>query len=413
MNWDVIVVGAGAAGILAATHAAERGKRTLLLEKNRRPGAKILISGGARCNLTHATDARGIVDAFGRPGKFLHSALAALSPQDLVAMVEAEGVQTKTEPGGKVFPASDRARDVLNALVRRLQRSGCQLRTDAPVERIGHRDDGFQVVTPTEVFSGGKLILTTGGCSYPHCGTTGDGCRFARELGHTIVELRPALVPVTVDAAWAKGLQGVSVPDVSVELLARAAGAGESPVLARGRGPLLFTHFGLSGPVILDLSRLVSRHPDVTALRLVCDFLPDSAVLEVYDLLRGQASPRGRKRIVTTLSTILPRRLALELARLAGIPLDRSASEFRREEAASLVKAIKAQEIPVTGTLGFRKAEVTAGGVSLDEVDSRSLASKLVPGLHFAGELLDLDGPIGGYNFQAAFSTGWLAGGSV
>jgi predicted Rossmann fold flavoprotein len=412
MHWDVIVVGAGAAGLLATARAAERGRRTLLLEKNRKPGVKILMSGGTRCNLTQATDARGIITAFGPHGKFLHSALAALSPQDLVALIEAEGVPTKVEPTGKLFPVSNKAADVLAALMRRLERSGGTLVLGEPLRELERAEVGFRLVTPLRTLEAEKVILTVGGQSYPGSGTTGDGYAWARQLGQTIVPPRPALVPITTDAAWVKSLQGITVPDVVVRVVHRDA---ETNVLAERRGSFLFAHFGLSGPAILDVSRVLSdRAPEaLAALQLECDFLPALRESHLDDWLRCESVCSGKKQLALVLVERLPRRLVEALMEQAGLAADRRAAALSKPERQALVRAIKRQAIPVTGTLGFKKAEVTAGGISLDEVDSRTMQSKIVPGLYFAGEILDLDGWIGGYNFQAAFSTGWLAGSSV
>src|SRR5215831_10348818 len=242
--WDVVVIGAGAAGFFAATQAAERGKKTLLLEKNRKPGVKILMSGGTRCNLTHATDNRGIVEAYGPPGRFLHSALAALSVQDTIDLFEAEGVATKVEETGKVFPVSNKALDVLDALLRRLRRSGAALALEEPVTELVRRESDFALTTPQRIVGAGRVILTTGGQSYPGSGTTGDGYAFAARFGHTIVPPRPALVPITVAVPWVAELRGVTLPDVKVRVVE------ETRTLAARRGSLLFAHFGLSGPVI-------------------------------------------------------------------------------------------------------------------------------------------------------------------
>ena len=422
-HWDVAIVGGGPAGLMAAARAAERGRRTILLDKNRRPGIKILLSGGARCNLTHATDARGIVAAFGPAGRFLHSALAALGPQDVVDFFEAEGVHTKVEPGGKVFPSSDRAADVLAALVRRVKRSGCTLALEEALKELQRGGNGFQLATTHQVLEAEKVILATGGQSYPACGATGDGYRWAAALGHTIVTPRTALVPVTSHAPWLRELQGITVDDVALEVI----DPGEKPILdvadrnvcptgqllARSRGSLLFAHFGVTGPVVLDVSRAVSGHPRPNTLRLRCDFLPDMRWEGLDALLLSQSAAAGRRQVASLLDEWVAHRLAETIVAQAGLPPDRTAAEFSKAERRRLSQTIKGFDIPVAGTMGFRKAEVTAGGVALDEVDSRTMQSRIVPGLYFAGELLDLDGPIGGYNFQAAFSTGWLAGESV
>ena len=410
MHWDVIVVGAGAAGLVAAERAATRGRKTLLLERNRKPGVKILMSGGTRCNLTHATDARGIVAAYGPPGRFLHSALAALGPQDLVALVENEGVPTKVEETGKVFPVSNRAGDVLAAFLARLRRSGCELALEESLVQLDRAAEGFRLVTSKRTLSAGRVIITTGGQSYPGCGTTGDGYRWATQLGHSLVPPRPALVPVTTADDWARSLSGITIPDVRLRLIE----PGERPrVLDERRGSLLFAHFGLSGPVVLDISRHVSGHPSPQSLRLECDFLPDQRPADLDERLRRQAAAEGRKQLTALVPASLPRRLAEALVNVAGLAADGKAGELSKAGRAALVQAIKAASLCVTGTRGFAKAEVTAGGVPLDEIDSSTMQSKLAPGLFLAGEVLDLDGPIGGYNFQAAFSTGWLAGESV
>jgi predicted Rossmann fold flavoprotein len=406
-SWDVTVIGAGAAGLLAATCAAERGRRTLLLEKNRRPGVKILMSGGTRCNITHATDNLGIVAAFGSPGRFLHSALAALSVEDTVALFEAEGVATKVEETGKVFPVSNKAADVLEALLVRLRRSGAVLALGEPVLDLQSGPAGFALTTPLRVVTAARVILTSGGQSYPGSGTTGDGYPIAAHFGHTIVAPRPALVPVTVSAPWVPELRGITVPDVAVRVREGTA------VLASRRGSLLFAHFGLSGPVVLDVSRVVSTRARPVGLELELDFLPAMAEVDLAEWLRSESLSAGKKQLAVMLASRLPRRLCEQLLLLAGMPADRRAAGLSREERGRLVRALKGLLLPITGTLGFGRAEVTAGGVALEEIDSRNMQSKRAAGLFVAGEVLDLDGPIGGYNFQAAFSTGWLAGSSV
>jgi predicted Rossmann fold flavoprotein len=409
--FDVIVIGAGAAGLMAAIHAAERGRRVLLLEKNRKPGVKILMSGGTRCNITHACDNRGIVEAFGPNGKFLHSALASFSVQQTIDFVEELGVATKVEETGKVFPVSNKALDVLNALLTRLRSSGATLTLGEPVTDLRQTSSGgFEVATPQRLLIVPKVILTSGGQSYPGCGTRGDGYAFVQRLGHTIVPPRPALVPITVRAEWIAELRGVTLPDVAIQVL----DVGEpTAVSSRVRGGFLFAHFGLTGPAPLDISKAITRHLNPQSLQLELDFLPSTKEPELDDFLRSESLASGKKLLSVILSERLPRRLCDSLLKLVGQPVDRKAAGLSKADRAKLVAAIKRLRLPVTGTLGFEKAEVTTGGISLNEVDSRTMESKLVPGLYLAGEILDLDGPIGGYNFQAAWSTGWLAGQSV
>lgn len=404
-DWDTAIFGAGAAGLMAAIHAAERGRRVLLLEKSRKPGVKILMSGGTRCNITHDCDNRGIVAAFGPNGKFLHSALAAFGVRETIAFFEDEGVATKSEDTGKIFPVSDRALDVLNALLRRLGRSGATLSTAEAVRDFETLPEGgFRVTTERRELTAENVLVTTGGRSYPGCGTTGDGYHFATKFGHTIVATRPALVPLTVQAEWIADLRGITLPDVNLRVLEDG-----KPLTAR-RGSLLFAHFGLTGPVALDVSRAISGHATPTKLTLELDLMPTEPDERFDEFLRVETAANGKQLLAVVMADKLPRRLCDLLLGQAGLSLDRRAAALSKPDRRKLVLLAKQLRLPVKGTLGFEKAEVTAGGVSLDEVDSRTMQSKRQPGLYFAGEVLDLDGWIGGYNFQSAWSTGWLAG---
>ncbi|WP_169973167.1 BaiN/RdsA family NAD(P)/FAD-dependent oxidoreductase [Tautonia rosea] len=429
VDYDVAVLGAGAAGLFAAFRAAERGRRVLLLEKNRRPGVKILMSGGTRCNITNARglkdhsfvsgaidpafnpkEARGsrsIMEAFGPNGRFLAPALKALSVEQTVRLFETEGVATKIEGNGKLFPVSDRAVDVLDALVRRLERSGAELRTYCPVREVEAKDDAFLIHLPDGPLRARRVILAVGGQSYPGCGTSGDGYQIARSFGHTIIEPRPALVPLRIEADWIRDLKGITIPDT----LARVLVPG-GPKLSERREAVLFAHFGLTGPAILDVSGPVARYEGPGSLTLELDFVPDIR-LEALDAQLQASARSGRRLVSNLLPEELPRRLTTALMRACSVPDDRVGPELSRDERRRLLAGIKSLRIPIAGTLGFAKAEVTSGGVALDEVDPATLESRVQPGVHLIGELLDLDGRIGGYNFQGAWSTGWLAGDSV
>ena len=399
-SYQALVIGAGAAGLLGAARLGELGLRTLLVEKNRKPGVKILISGGTRCNLTHACDARGIVAAFGSAGKFLHSSLAALSPQELVELVEAEGVPTYVEAGtGKIFPESNRALDVVTALVRRLQRSGAELALAEPALEIRRAGEGFEVLTSRRTLACEKLLVTVGGQSYPGCGTTGDGYAWLTALGHTIRPPRPALVPLVCDEAWVRDLSGIALPDVLVRVVDPELAETETPAVARRRGlapgvlierrsALLFTHFGLSGPAALDVSRAVTGTADPRRLRVDVDCLPDVSAAALDERLRTAATDAGRRQAIGLLDDYFPRRIGEAVFIQAGVPADRRLAELSNAERSAVVKAAKALAIRTSGSRGFAKAEVTAGGVALDEVDSRTMQSKLVPNLFLAGEIL-------------------------
>ncbi len=446
MTCEVIIVGAGAAGLMAGARCSQRGFKTLLLEKNKKLGVKILMSGGTRCNITHNTDARGIVQAFGRNGSFLHSALAALSPERVVELMNEIGVPTKVEETGKVFPVSDRALDVRDALVRYAEQSGCQISSAEPVTSIRRTDEGFVIVTTTRELSCRRLILTTGGKSYPGCGTTGDGFAWAQQLGHSIVPPRPALTPILTGDHWMHLLSGLTLEDVELSLFdSQSANSQDvnqnsslspdvvgnensslSPVfrgegrvrgrsgakrpLDRRRGSFLFTHFGLSGPVALDISGSITACANPTELVLRANFLPEVSIEAFRQQMNELSRVDGKRRVIAELAEHLPKSLTRALAQVASISDVLPLAELSRAKLDGLLELIFRCPIKITGTKGFDKAEVTAGGVCLSEVDSRTMQSKLVPSLFLAGEILDLDGPIGGFNFQSAFSTGWLAG---
>jgi predicted Rossmann fold flavoprotein len=429
---DVAVLGAGAAGLFAGIRAAELGARVVVLEKNRRAGVKILMSGGTRCNITNARGLRrleavsgpidpafnpawcrgirAIQDAFGPSGAFLGPALRLLDVDQTVRLLESEGVATKVEGNGKIFPVSDRAVDVLDALVNRLHRSGASFRGQSPALSVEHLDPethseaGFVVTTPNFRLTARRVILAVGGWSYPGCGTSGDGYAIARSFGHSIVETRPALVPIRVEPEWVRSLRGLSLADVIASVQ-----SDSGQILEHRREAILFAHFGLSGPAILDVSRAVARHDGPEPLTLRLDLLA-SISREDLDRKLQTASRQGKLAVVSIVSADLPHRLAECLIEASGIPRGRLGPDLSRAERLRLIDALKALGLRIQGTLGFEKAEVTSGGIALDEVDPHTLESRIVPGLYLAGEVLDLDGLIGGYNFQAAWSTGWLAG---
>ena len=298
------------------------------------------MSGGTRCNLTQATDRRGIVEAFGRQGRFLHSALAALGPDELVAMFDAEGVPTKVEATGKIFPLSNRAVDVVEALKRMLQRSGAELRLGSPVQTIERDGEQFVIGTSLGEITTGKIILTSGGQSYPGCGTTGDGYAWAKQLGHKIVPPRPALVPLLSDATWVNELSGVTVPDVGMRIV--EGGASAKPH-ATGRGSFLFTHFGLSGPVVMDVSRAVTARPDSAAWQAVCDFLPTLNEQQLSDrITTGKNIAAGKQTAFAVVTEWLPKRLAEALFAEADVPLDCRVAELSRKTPQSIAAGTQA-----------------------------------------------------------------------
>jgi hypothetical protein len=361
-NWDVVIIGGGPAGLTAGAVAAARGRRTLLLEKNTMPGAKILISGGGRCNLTHACDARGIIDAIGPQGKFLHSALAAFGPAEVVEFFRAEGVPTYVEPEtGKVFPKSNRSSDVLAALLRRMKSAGCELATSEPLTDLDCAADrvenGFHLTTTKRTLHAKKVLLATGGKSYPDCGTIGDGYRFAEKLGHTIIAPRPALVPISTSIEAICNLQGITLPDVLVSVIVgqvsnlssvqadskrqvgnlsyaerQVGNLSHVKCLGSRREALLFAHFGISGPAVMDLSRLISAHPQPNTLALECDLLPDSKETFLEKNIAEECAAGGKKTAVGLLDRWLPHRVAEIVLQQAHVPPDRRLAELSKAD---------------------------------------------------------------------------------
>ncbi|HIA62696.1 MAG TPA: NAD(P)/FAD-dependent oxidoreductase [Planctomycetes bacterium] len=405
-QYDAIVIGAGAAGLMTAISAAAQNRNVLLLEKNSKPGAKILMSGGTRCNITQNTDIHGIIAAYGKPGRFLHSALAALGPEQLIDFFNERGVPTKCEPSGKVFPQSDRAQDVLHALLESLDQTRIDLKLKHAVTSIKADSAGFSITTDNGTSTAPHVVITSGGKSFPGCGTTGDGYPWSTHFGHRIVPTRPALVPlVTSTDAWPTQLQGITLPDI--ELIVRNS-AGKQ--LGAQRGSTLFTHFGISGPTAMNLSGIFTAASNTAKLQLEINFLPKLSLVQKKQQLATLFRRTPKKQALTVLGQLLPQRVAEVLLDQSDITHIQKSGEVSKQQTLLIANSLHQLSVIIERTLGYKKAEVTAGGVALDEVNSSTMQSKLQPGLFFAGEILDLDGPIGGYNFQAAFSTGYLAG---
>jgi predicted Rossmann fold flavoprotein len=410
----VIVVGAGASGLMAAGQAALSGADVLLLEKKSRPGRKLRITGKGRCNLTNVEPVSQFIEHFNE-GRFLRQALARFSSSELIQFFERLGLPTVTERGGRVFPASGQAQDVVDALVRWVSDSGGILRTGITVRRL--LVENGQVVGVS--CSGGRkgketshhadaVVVAAGGASYPATGSTGDGYRMARAVGHAVVPIRPALVPLETAGDVAPRLQGLSLRNVSVSVL--ISGQARKTMF----GEMLFTHFGVSGPVILSMSRLaVDALRAGEAVALAIDLKPalDERKLDAR-LLRDLAS-HGRRQYQTLLKGLLPRKLIPVCVEQTHIPPAKECSQITARERGRLRRWLKRFQLSVTGHRPFEEAIVTAGGVATREIDPRTMASHLVKGLYFCGEVLDLDADTGGYNLQAAFSTGWVAGRSA
>lgn len=329
------------------------------------------MSGGTRCNITHATDDRGIVDAFAtfdkKQAAFLRSALATLPPEDVIELIESEGVATKVEKTGKIFPVSNRAIDVRDALVRRAIKSGAQIQTDSPVESIQKESASFVIRFKHTELKARRVLITSGGQSYPGCGTTGDGYAWAKKFGHTIVNPVPALTPITTNEDWVTSLKGLTMDDASISVVRRdqereSTGYGVKQFLDTRRSSLLFTHFGFSGPAALDISRVITRRDDRSQLCLVCDFVTTVKFETLLTQLTNRFRDQGKKNVITILPEFVPRRLAEAVIVKASVSPNTRAAELSKKQIRKLVIGLKSSVVPISGTLGFQKAEVTGGG---------------------------------------------------
>ena len=414
-QFDCVIVGGGAAGLWAAGTAADRGRKTLVLEKNVKLGVKILMSGGTRCNVTHDCGSAQIAAEFGPEGRALLSPLSRLSPQQVVEIFDQLGVPTKSEPGGKIFPVSDSAVDVRDAVVKRASDSGATLRSGVSVKDISVDfaldEKQFIIATDNETYQASSVLICTGGLSYSPCGTTGDGYAWLEKLGHRLATRRPALAPILTTSERIKSLQGLTIADAVVR--AKPANA-YSKKLAKHRheyrGGLLWTHFGCSGPTAMNVSRWISDLDSYQTACLDVDLLPSDSSDDLSRWLAAGKVEHGAKQVKNFLQTKFPQRLVEVILQECRLINPRTMAELSKQAIEQIVTQIKGLRVPVCGTRGYPKAEVTAGGVELHEVNFQTMESKIVPGLFLAGEILNLDGPIGGYNFQAAWSTGHTAG---
>lgn len=405
MSFDGIVVGGGAAGMFAAIIAAEQGQRVLLLERNDRLGKKLLITGKGRCNVTNHCTAQEVLQNVPRNGRFLYSAMEGFPPESAEKFFEDGGCKLKVERGNRVFPVSDRAASVLECLQGRLHRAGVKIRNDRVKEICtGQQGQVVGVKTATEMFAAKWVILATGGLSYPTTGSTGDGYAMAKALGHTIVPAEGSLVPLEAAGRDCPDMQGLSLKNVAVKLL-----NAKGKVLYKDFGELLFTHFGVSGPTVLS----ASAHLKGEGCKLLIDLKPALEEGKLNDRILRDLEMYQNRSMENALTDLLPRSMIPVVLRRLEIPGGLQANSLKKQQRRALVELLKAFPIEIAGKRPVAEAIVTSGGVKVSEVDPKTMASKKVPGLYFAGEILDCDAYTGGFNLQIAWATAYAAGMAV
>ena len=408
MKYDLAIIGGGPAGLMAACRAGELGAKVIVLEKNKKPGIKLLITGGGRANLTNIdNDPKDLSGRYMPNGRFLISAFNHFGPPEVIIFFNSIGVATKVENNGRVFPQSDRAADVLEALIKKIKTSGGEIRTGATVKTIVNTADQIKrlILDNGEEIIAENYLLATGGKSYPATGSDGSAYSWLKQLGHTIIKPRPALTPLYVREDFIKNLEGLSLGNITINIF------NGPKKIAGVRGDIIFTSSGLSGPAALDASRFIDLESN-GKFRLEIGLWPDATEKELNDGLQKMFHG-GNKLLKNILEKMIAPRLASALMAQIEISSERLANSVTREERIRLVALLKGMPLSINGLGNFDQAMVTAGGVNLKEVDPKTLRSRLISNLYLAGEILDLTGPTGGFNLQLCWSTGYRAGESA
>ena len=409
----VIVVGGGPAGMIAAMKSAMENNDVIILEKMNTCGRKLLITGKGRCNITSSLDIDEFIKYIPGNGKFLYSAFQNFNNKDIIDILEKQNVKVKIERGNRVFPVSDKSQDVLDALINLLKSLNVKIRTNCPVEKIlVDNNKVIGVLTgDKERIEADKVILATGGKSYPLTGSTGDGYKMAKELGHTITKIRPSLVPLKIfEVDTCQDLQGLSLKNVKIHLKAN------EKMIYEDFGEMIFTHFGVSGPVILSASAIMVRNKEIDNLlknkkiKLQIDFKPALSTEKLDLRIRRDFEELKNKQFKNSLNDLLPQKLIPVIIKQSGINENKQVNEITREERIRLGKLLKEFTLTVKDFKEIEDAIVTAGGVSIKEINPKTMESKIIDGLYFAGEVIDVDGYTGGFNLQTAYSTGYTAG---
>ncbi|MBU2440543.1 NAD(P)/FAD-dependent oxidoreductase [bacterium] len=408
-HFDIAVIGGGPAGMMAAGRAAELGAKVVLIEKNEILGKKLLITGKGRCNFTHNEfDIRKFAEKFGRNGRFLYGALALFGVGEVIDFFESRGVKAKVEQGDRVFPEKGNAQDIVNVLMKYLAEGKVNILLNSEVTGFKQENGKIsQVLLRDRQICADKYIICAGGKAYPQTGSTGDGYQWAEQLGHTIIAPVPALNPVKTSEDWVKELQGLSLKNVSLKLFQNGKKQDER------FGEMLFTHFGVSGPIVMDMSKKIGALLKNGPVKLILDLKPALDFKKLDKRIQRDFQEFKGRMFKNSLKGLLPLSMIPVIIKLSGVEPEKKVDYISREERNKLVHLLKELELTPTGLLGFKWSVVTNGGVALKEVNPNTMGSKKIENLYFAGEILDLDGPSGGYNLQECWSTGYLAGQSV
>lgn len=403
----VVVIGGGAAGLMAAVIAGREGAKVTLLEKMNYVGKKMGITGKGRCNITNACDMSDFIKNTPGNGKFLYGAYERFTNEDLLQLLHDAGLETKVERGGRVFPASDSALDVRNTFMKLMKHYGVDVHLEEPVKKL-LIDDGVVtgVVTDKETYHADAVVIATGGKSYPATGSTGDGYILAAQVGHKITDIRPSLVPIVTEESWVKDLMGLSLRNVELSVVAK------NKVQAKMFGEMMFTHFGITGPIVLSLSHTVGklmRKKNIGTIGLDINLKPALSPETLDKRLQKDFDLYSKKQLINGMKDLLPSRLIPLIIELAGIDPQKQINQISKEERQQIGYMLQHMPLTVKGLRPVEEAIVTAGGISLKEFNPKTMESKLVKGLYGAGEVLDIDAFTGGYNLQAAFSTGYVA----
>ena len=403
----VVIIGGGAAGLMAAVIAGREGAQVTLLEKMNYLGKKMGITGKGRCNVTNAAPMSEFIKNTPGNGKFLYGAYERFSNQDLLQLLNEAGLETKVERGGRVFPASDSALDVRNTFMKLLKSYGVDVHLEEGAQEIIVEDGKVAAVkTKNETYPADAVLIATGGKSYPATGSTGDGYNLANKLGHKVTDIRPSLVPIVTEEVWVKDLMGLSLRNVELSVVAK------NKVQAKMFGEMMFTHFGITGPIVLSLSHTVGklmRKKNIGTIGLDINLKPALSMEKLDKRIQKDFELYSKKQLINGLKDLLPQRLIPLVIQLAGLDPHKPINQISKAERDSLVYIIQHLPLTVKGLRPVEEAIVTAGGLSLKEFNPKTMESKLVPGLYGAGEVLDIDAFTGGYNLQAAFSTGYVA----